>query len=199
VHRELEESCRAFGSSYGEVDEGILGSSSWFLLHLGTFIPCFCSIILWTEIRPIRECPFSAIPPIGEMGMVRSMGSLRFSRFFKPILKVSRESGGSGTATEVIDWVLEKMAIPESEQEATLKSGESVVRNQIRWGRLYLVRAGYLDSSERGIWSLPERGMDKVNCPRPQRRFATKSFTRLLSVAGKLCVGRQRAVIALHD
>jgi restriction system protein len=92
--------------------------------------------------------------------MVRSMGSLRFSRFFKPILEVLRESGGSGTAAEVIDRVIEKMAIPESEQEATLKSGESVVRNQVRWARLYLVRAGYLDSSKRGIWSLTQRGMD---------------------------------------
>jgi restriction system protein len=88
------------------------------------------------------------------------MGNLRFDRFFKPILEALRETGGSGTVAEIIDRVIERMAIPESEQEATLKSGESVVRNQVRWARLYLVRAGYLGSSKRGIWSLTERGMN---------------------------------------
>jgi restriction system protein len=38
----------------------------------------------------------------------------QFTRFFKPILEVLRGSGGSGTVAEVIDRVLEKMAIPEA-------------------------------------------------------------------------------------
>jgi restriction system protein len=83
----------------------------------------------------------------------------QFTRFFKPILEVLRGSGGSGTVAEVIDRVLEKMAIPEAEQEVTLKNGQSRVRNQVQWARLYLVRAGYVDSSKRGVWSLTEKGM----------------------------------------
>jgi restriction system protein len=83
----------------------------------------------------------------------------QFTRFFKPILEVLRESGGSGTVAEVIDRVLEKMAIPEAEQEVTLKNGQSRVRNQVQWARLYLVRAGYVDSSKRGVWSITEKGM----------------------------------------
>src|SRR6266581_9136667 len=81
-----------------------------------------------------------------------------FIRFFKPILQILKESGGSGTTSEVIDRAIELLQIPESEQEATLKNGQSRVRNQVQWGRLYLVRAGYLDSSRRGVWSLTERG-----------------------------------------
>jgi len=83
-----------------------------------------------------------------------------FTRFFIPILEVLKETGGSGTVAEVIDRVIEKMAIPESEQEVTLKNGQSRVRNQVQWARLYLVRTGYLSSSKRGIWSLTEKGMD---------------------------------------
>jgi len=83
----------------------------------------------------------------------------QFTRFFKPILEVLRETGGSGTVAEVIDRVLEKMAIREEEQEVTLKNGQSRVRNQVQWARLYLVRAGYLDSSKRGVWSLTDKGM----------------------------------------
>jgi restriction system protein len=82
-----------------------------------------------------------------------------FTRFFKPIIEVLKESGGSGTVSEVIDNAIEKMRIPESEQEVILKSGQSRVRNQVQWARLYLVRAGYLDSSKRGIWSLTEKGI----------------------------------------
>jgi len=83
----------------------------------------------------------------------------QFIRFFKPIIEVLKESGGSGTAAEVIDKTIEKMKISEKEQEATNKNGQSRVRNQVNWARQYLVWAGHLDSSTRGIWSLTEKGM----------------------------------------
>lgn len=82
-----------------------------------------------------------------------------FIRFFKPVIQVLKESGGSGTAAEIIDQTIEKMKISEKEQEETIKNGQYRVRNQVNWARLYLVRAGYLDSSKRGIWSLTEKGM----------------------------------------
>jgi restriction system protein len=90
--------------------------------------------------------------------MSRRKGS-QFIRFLKPIIEVLKETGGSGTVAEVIDRVIEKMRIPESEQELTLKNGQSRVRNQIQWGRFYLAYAGYIDSSKRGIWSLTEKGL----------------------------------------
>jgi restriction system protein len=83
----------------------------------------------------------------------------QFIRFFKPVLEVLRETGGSGTAAEVIDRAVEKMKISEKEQQATNKNGQSRVKNQVNWARLYLVHAGYLDSSKRGIWSLTEKSM----------------------------------------
>jgi restriction system protein len=82
-----------------------------------------------------------------------------FIRFFKPVIEVLKETGGSGTAAEVVDRAIEKMKISEKEQEATNKNGQSRVRNQVNWARFYLVRAGYLDSSKRGIWSLTDKGM----------------------------------------
>jgi restriction system protein len=90
--------------------------------------------------------------------MNNSKGS-KFIRFFKPIIEVLKETGGSGTVAEVIDHVIEKMMIPESEQEVTLKGGQSRVRNQIQWARFYLAQSGYIDSSKRGIWSLTEKGL----------------------------------------
>jgi len=82
----------------------------------------------------------------------------QFTRFFKPIIEVLRETGGSGTVSEVIDRSIDKLRIPESEQQVTLRNGQSRVRNQVQWARLYLVRAGHLDSSKRGVWSLTDKG-----------------------------------------
>ena len=82
----------------------------------------------------------------------------QFTRFFKPIIEVLRETGGSGTVSEVIDRSIDKLRIPESEQQVTLRNGQSRVRNQVQWARLYLVRAGHLDSSKRGLWSLTDKG-----------------------------------------
>jgi restriction system protein len=69
----------------------------------------------------------------------------QFIRFFKPVIEVLRETGDSGTAAEVIDRTIEKMKISEREQQATNKNGQSRVKNQVNWARLYLVRAGYLE------------------------------------------------------
>jgi restriction system protein len=84
----------------------------------------------------------------------------QFIRFFSAIIEVLKELGGSGTPAEVSDLVIERMGIPEGEQEETLlKSGVPRVRNQIRWARLYLVRAGFLGASQRGVWKLTEKGL----------------------------------------
>jgi restriction system protein len=83
----------------------------------------------------------------------------KFIRFCKPTLDVLKEMGGSGTVAEVIDRVIEKKGIPESEQQETLKGGQSRVRNQVQWARLYLAYAGFIDASKRGVWSLTEKGL----------------------------------------
>jgi restriction system protein len=81
-----------------------------------------------------------------------------FIRFFRPILAVLRESGATGTPAEIVDRSIELAGISEQEQQAVNKNGQSRVRNQVHWARQYLVWAGYLDSSRRGVWSLTERG-----------------------------------------
>jgi restriction system protein len=90
--------------------------------------------------------------------MSKSKGP-QFIRFFKPIIEVLKETGGSGTAAEVLDHVIEKMRISESEQLVTNKNGQSRVRNQIYWAKFYLAKAGYVDSSKGGVWSLTEKGL----------------------------------------
>jgi len=73
-------------------------------------------------------------------------------------MDVLRELGGSGAASDVTDLVVERMKISEKELEETTSNGQSRVRNQIAWARMYLVNADFIDSSERGIWKVTEKG-----------------------------------------
>ncbi|MCK5087383.1 MAG: restriction endonuclease [Melioribacteraceae bacterium] len=85
----------------------------------------------------------------------------QFLKFFIPIIKSLKELGDSGTASEVIDLAIDELGISEEEQQETIKNGESRVRNQAQWARLYLAKSGYISSSQRGIWSLTEKGLKK--------------------------------------
>jgi restriction system protein len=79
-------------------------------------------------------------------------------RFFVPIFKILNESGGTGTSSEIVDRAIEMTNISEAEQEAINKNGQSRIKNQVHWARQYLVWAGYLDSSRRGVWTLTDKG-----------------------------------------
>lgn len=85
-------------------------------------------------------------------------GPESLQRFCPAIIGVLRDLGGSGATQEVIDRVVEKLDISEDELEVTLKSGVSRIENQIAWARMYMVKEGLVDNSERGVWSLTERG-----------------------------------------
>ncbi len=82
----------------------------------------------------------------------------QFLKFFVPIVDSLKELGGSGTPSEVINLAIEKLGISEKEQQISIKNGESKVRNQAQWARLYLVKGGYISSSERGVWTLTKKG-----------------------------------------
>lgn len=81
-----------------------------------------------------------------------------FLRFCIPIVEALRNLGGSGRPAEVTDLVIERLNIPEKEQEVTNKNGGSRIRNQIAWARFYMVKGGLISSSQRGIWGLTEKG-----------------------------------------
>ena len=93
--------------------------------------------------------------------MAKRKGS-EFLRYCIPIVEVLRKLGGSGRPAEVTDLVIDQMNIPESEQEVTNKNGGSRIRNQIAWARFYMVKAGLLSSSQRGVWGLTDKGNDAV-------------------------------------
>jgi restriction system protein len=83
-----------------------------------------------------------------------------FLVYIQPLIEVLKNNGGSGVTSDIIDQVIEYMGIPDHEVEETISSGASRVRNQIQWARMYLVKADFMDSSQRGIWKLTEKGFE---------------------------------------
>jgi len=81
-------------------------------------------------------------------------------RYINPIIEVLKFLGGSGRSSEVSDLVIEKLDITDVELEDQLQSGQSRIKNQIHWARLVLVKIGFIDSSQRGVWSLTEKGLN---------------------------------------
>jgi restriction system protein len=63
-----------------------------------------------------------------------------FIRFFRPILQVLKESGGSGTASEIVDRSLELAEVSEAEQQVVNKNGLSRVPLLLRMFAIFAVQ-----------------------------------------------------------
>lgn len=82
----------------------------------------------------------------------------QFAQYINPLLVVLKDLGGSARSSEAKAAVADHLQLPEEVVEDRLESGSSRLDNQVSWARYYLVRAGYIDSSRRGVWALTEKG-----------------------------------------
>jgi len=82
----------------------------------------------------------------------------QFVQFFQPVINALIELGGSGQPSEVKEVIADKLNIPEGEQSEQIASGASRFSKNVDWARFYLAKAGFIDASKRGVWSLTENG-----------------------------------------
>jgi restriction system protein len=82
----------------------------------------------------------------------------QFFDYIIPLIETLKELGGSGRPSEVIEMIAANQR-PNEKMYEQLQNGQTRLANQIHWSRLYLVKTGYIDSSQRGIWSLTEKGL----------------------------------------
>jgi restriction system protein len=90
------------------------------------------------------------------------MSQLRFTTFMGPLIEALKELGGSGTPSEVREKIAAGMYLSDDILDEQLETGSSRFENQVHWARFYLVKAGYLESSQRGVWSLTEKGLKSI-------------------------------------
>lgn len=81
-----------------------------------------------------------------------------FVRYFGPVLNALRDLGGSARPAEVRDRVAALVELSDAAASETIPSGQLRFDNQVHWARFYLARAGYIDSSKRGVWTLTAKG-----------------------------------------
>jgi len=80
---------------------------------------------------------------------------------YPAILRVLQRLGGSSTLREVLPLVTEEFPeIAPEDVALTRKKGDSLWKNRVEWGRMHLVRVGYIDNSQRGVWALTDAGRD---------------------------------------
>lgn len=82
----------------------------------------------------------------------------KFIQLFGPVIKAIQTLGGSARPAEVRDQIAEEEQISEEERSILLEGGAPRFDNLVAWARFYLVKAGYIDSSRRGVWTLTEKG-----------------------------------------
>ena len=94
--------------------------------------------------------------------MQRKVDSLtrppKYTDYFNPLLNTLKKLGGSARPSEVCTAIAKDLSLPDPILEETLANGVSRFENQVHWARFYLVKAGYIDSSRHGVWSLTEKG-----------------------------------------
>lgn len=83
---------------------------------------------------------------------------LKFSDYVNPLLDVLKRLGGSARPAEVCPVIAKDLTLPDAVLEERLENGVSRFENQVHWARFYLAKAGYIDASRRGVWSLTEKG-----------------------------------------
>ncbi len=82
----------------------------------------------------------------------------RFERYVAPVLEALEALGGSARPPEVQDWIAKSLTISDLERSIENKNGVNRFANDVAWARFYLVRAGFIDSSRFGVWSITEEG-----------------------------------------
>lgn len=83
----------------------------------------------------------------------------QFRDYFAPALRVLRERGGSATIEELEDGVAELMGL--SDALLAVRHGDgprTQFQYELAWVRTYLKKVGAVTNSERGVWSLTDKG-----------------------------------------
>ena len=82
-----------------------------------------------------------------------------FLKWFMPLLQALRDLGGSATPVEARKKIIENEHLSdETVSETRGKTKVNKFENEVAFARNYLVGAGYIDKSVRGVWTLTEAG-----------------------------------------
>ncbi len=82
-----------------------------------------------------------------------------FVQYIPPVLDALKRPGWFWASCRSLRTRRRDTCFTERSAGRELTSGSSRFENQVAWARFYLVKAGYIDSSKRGVWALAEKGL----------------------------------------
>ena len=93
----------------------------------------------------------------------KEKSNAEFLKWFAPVIKALRDLGGSATAADTRNKIIENEHL--TKEQVSITRGKTKVNkfeNEVAFARNYLVKGGYIDKSVRGVWTLTEAG-EKVD------------------------------------
>ena len=81
-----------------------------------------------------------------------------FQSVMRPMLELAAD-GKEHSITEARETLANTFGLTEDERKALLPSGrQSMFKNRVAWAKVYLTRAGALESTKRGFFRIADRG-----------------------------------------
>ena len=116
-------------------------------------------------------CPRDGGRPV-DVSPTRPSCSRGRDELFNPALQALNNLGGSASIPELVDEVARIVGLSEADLAEETSQGESRFAYRLAWARSYLKGFGLLDNSERGVWSLTNRGRETSSVdPDEVKRF----------------------------
>ncbi len=80
-----------------------------------------------------------------------------------PLLRLTSDGLEHRLSTTITD-LADEFGLSQEERQAMLPSGrQATLANRVGWARTYMAKAGLLDSSQRGLFKITERGRDLLS------------------------------------
>ena len=96
----------------------------------------------------------------------------KFDELLNPLLEALRNLGGSGSNAELVEAAGRIVGLTDAELDEQTPQGQPRFAYRLAWARSYLKSFGLITNSERGVWSLTQRGTETASVDPPEvKRF----------------------------
>ena len=103
----------------------------------------------------------------------------KYNEMYEALLEALKFLGGIASAKDTIEQVTKALKLSDEQMNVKTKYGQHALYSyNLHWTKYYLVRAGYINNDERGVWKLTPLGWktDKID---------VKAVLRIVSNTGR--------------
>jgi restriction system protein len=112
----------------------------------------------------------------------------KYDQLMYPTLKALKALGGSGTNEEILDKVVELEKFSDEVQKVQrAEHRQTVLSYRLHWARSYLKRVGAIANTERGVWTLSEKGasLTQQDCEKIPAHVRKQDYAKRKGEKGK--------------